>query len=173
MSRDEIRTKLQGAIDYLIANPAEARYTDSIATARVVDMEGLQVAVDGPDGAQITTDMPESVGGANSSASPGWFLRAAEASCVATMIAMRAAHQGVALDAIEVTVDSESDDRGITGAEESVPAGPISTRVGVSISGAADEETLREIVSWAVDHCPVTDAVQRAIPMTVEVHLGD
>ena len=173
MSRDEIRTKLQGAIEFLNANPAEARYTDSSATARVVDMEGLQVTVEGPDGAGITTDMPTSVGGGNSSVSPGWYLRAAEASCVATMIAMRAAHQSVNLDAISVTVDSESDDRGITGADDSVPAGPLRTRVGVSLSGAADEETLREIVSWAVDHCPVTDAVQRAIPMTVEVHLGD
>ena len=43
--------------------------------------------------------MPTSVGGSNSSVSPGWYLRAAEASCVATMIAMRAAHQGVDLDA--------------------------------------------------------------------------
>ncbi len=129
MSRDEIRTKLQGAIDYLNANPAEARYTDSIATARVVDMEGLKVAVEGPDGAQITTDMPVSVGGTNTSVSPGWFLRAAEASCVATLIAMHAAHQGVTLESVEVTVDSELDDRGITGADDSVPAGPLSTRV--------------------------------------------
>ena len=172
MSREEIRDKLQGAIDYLNANPSEARYTDSIATARLVDTEALRVEVDGPDGARITTDMPTSVGGTNTSVSPGWYLRAAEASCVATMIAMRAAHQGVALGPVAVSVDSESDDRGITGADDSVPAGPLSTRVSVSIVGAADDETLHEIVSWAVDHCPVTDAVQRAIPMTVEVHIG-
>ena len=34
---------------------------------------------------------------------------------------MRAAHQGVALDSIEVSVDSESDDRGITGADDRYP----------------------------------------------------
>src|SRR6187200_756367 len=164
MSREEIRDKLQGAIDYLNANPAEAKYTDSVATARVVDMDGLKVAVEGPDGAAITTDMPTSVGGTNTSVSPGWYLRAAEASCVATLIAMRAAHQGVKLESIEVTVDSESDDRGITGADDSVPAGPLSTRVEVRLrSESADAATLEAICSWAVEHCPVTDAVKRAI----------
>ena len=170
MSRDEIRDKLQGAIEYLNANPAEARYTDSAAVARVLDMDGLKVAVAGPDGAEITTDMPTSVGGTNTSVSPGWYLRAAEASCVATLIAMRAAHQGIALEAIEVSVDSESDDRGITGADDSVPAGPLSTRVAVRLrSNSADSAVLEAIANWAVEHCPVTDAVRRAIPLTVEV----
>jgi uncharacterized OsmC-like protein len=170
MSRDEIREKLQGAIDYLNANPSEARYTDSVAVARVVDPGGLKVAVEGPDGARITTDMPTSVGGTNTSVSPGWFLRAAEASCVATLISMRAAQQGIVLDGIEVTVDSESDDRGITGADDSVPAGPLSTRVAVRVRAeSVDRATIENLVSWAVEHCPVTDAVKRAIPMTVEV----
>ena len=173
MSRDEIRDKLQGAIDFLNANPAEARYTDSVARATVVDMDGLKVEVVGPDGAQITTDMPTSVGGTNTSVSPGWYLRAAEASCVATLIAMRAAHQGVILESVEVSVDSESDDRGITGADDAVPAGPLNTRVGVRLrSQSADSATLEAIAAWAIDHCPVTDAVRRSIPMTLEVDTG-
>ena len=115
MSQAEIRAKLEAAAEYLAAHPAEARYTDSPATARLADHDGLAVHVTGPDGATLTTDMPASVGGSNSSASPGWYLRAAEASCVATLIAMRAAHEGVAFQDLEVTVDSESDDRGILG----------------------------------------------------------
>jgi uncharacterized OsmC-like protein len=173
MSRDDIREKLQAAIDYLNANPADARYTDSVAVARLADIEGLKVTVEGPDGAQITTDMPTSVGGTNTSASPGWYLRAAEASCVATLIVMRAAHRGVILESVEVTVDSESDDRGITGADDSVPGGPLSTRVAVRLrSKSADSATLEATAKWAVDHCPVTDAVKRAIPLTLEVDTG-
>ena len=76
----------------------------------------------------MTTDMPTSVGGGNTAPSPGWQLRAAEASCVATLIAMRAAQVGVALAKVEVTVDLESNDWGILGiGDESagaVPAGP-------------------------------------------------
>jgi uncharacterized OsmC-like protein len=169
MSRDEMRAKIQGAIDYLDANPKEARYTDSAATARLDDPATLRVDVSGHTGEHIATDMPSSVGGTNTAASPGWYLRAAEASCVATLIAMRAAHQELTLTGIEVTVDSESDDRGILGASADVPSGPLSTRVAVRLRavGASDEQ-LRQIVDWAVEHCPVTDAVRRAIPMTVE-----
>src|SRR3954452_18074398 len=133
MTQQEIREKLDAAIDYVTAHPDEAHYTDSPATARLSAAQGLQVKVDGPDGATITTDMPTSVGGGNSSASPGWFLRAAEASCVATLIAMRAAQEGVAYESLEVTVDSESDDRGILGIDDEIPAGPLRTNVRVRV----------------------------------------
>jgi uncharacterized OsmC-like protein len=168
MSSERIREAIEGATKYLSEHPDEARYTDSQATARLTD--GLQVNVSGPDGASLTTDMPTSVGGGNSAPSPGWFLRAAEASCVATLIGMRAAALGVALDGIEVTVDSESDDRGILGMDMDTPAGPLSTRVAIRVSaGSTDRNPLEEIARWAVDHCPVTDAVRRAIPLSVEV----
>jgi hypothetical protein len=35
----------------------------------------------------------------------------------------------------------------------------------------ADQQRLQDIVNWAVVHCPVTDAVRRAIPMSVELAL--
>ncbi|CAN5711093.1 hypothetical protein BH23CHL7_BH23CHL7_21650 [soil metagenome] len=165
---DQIRDAINGAVEYLTANPAEARYTDSPATARLE--QGLRVTVEGPDGASLTSDMPTSVGGGNSAPSAGWFLRAAEASCAATLIAMRAAQLGIALDSVEVTVDSESDDRGILGIDEGVVAGPLSTRVVANVSSAtASREQIEQIVQWAVSHCPVTDAVRRAVPMTVEL----
>ncbi len=119
--------------------------------------------------------MPTSVGGANNGPSPGWYLRAAEASCVATLMAMRAAQLDVTLDELEVTVDSESNDFGILGIGDEVPAGPLSTRVHVRIGSSAttnDDSSLREIVDWAVKHCPVTDAVSRAIPLSVEIETG-
>jgi uncharacterized OsmC-like protein len=176
MSQHEIREKLGAAIEYLTKNPEEARYTDSEATARLVDRDGLQVEVSGPDGARISTDMPTSVGGTNTAQSPGWYLRAAEASCVATLIAMRAAQEGIALEKLEVSVDSESDDRGILGIRDGdgeVPAGPLRTSVRVRVREAIvddeDDAIWDTIVHWALDHCPVTDAVRRASPITVEV----
>jgi uncharacterized OsmC-like protein len=173
VTRDEMRDKIQGAIDYLNANPQEASYTDSAATARLSDPAGLRVDVSGPNGAQMATDMPTSVGGTNSATSPGWYLRAAAAACVATLIGMRAAHQGITLDDVEVTVDSESDDRGILGADDAIVAGPLSTRVAVKLRAVgASQQQLQELVNWAVVHCPVTDAVRRAIPMSVELEIG-
>lgn len=176
MGLSQIRDALAGATEYLTAHPDEAAYTDSVAVARLTDMGGLRVEVAGPNGAAMTTDMPTSVGGGNTTASPGWYLRAAEASCVATLIAMRAAVLGVELRYLAVTVDSESNDWGILGigdgSDGAQPAGPLSSRVQVRISADGDPSDLRRIVDWAVDHCPVTDAVRRAVPMTVEVEVG-
>jgi uncharacterized OsmC-like protein len=174
MGQDAIKRAIDAAVEYLTSNPDEAKYTDSLATARLTDPSALLVTVSGPDGASMTTDMPTSVGGGNTAPSPGWQLRAAEASCVATLIAMRAAQVGVALAKVEVTVDSESNDRGILGiGDESagaVPAGPLRTRVLVRIGAPeGNHDQVRDIVTWAVDHCPVTDAVRRAVPLDLSV----
>jgi uncharacterized OsmC-like protein len=114
--------------------------------------------------------MVASVGGTGTAPSPGWLLRAAEASCVATLIAMRAATLRISLDTLEVAVDSESDDRGMLGMDDSVPAGPLTGRVQVRISaGGVDPSTLDEMARWGVDHCPVCNALERPVPITVEV----
>ena len=167
MSNTDIRDALANAIAYLKAHPDDARYTDSPASA--VLESGLAVTVHGPQGMSIHTDMPKSVGGSDQSPSPGWLLRAAQASCLATLIAMRAAQQGLEPGRIEVVVDSESDDRGILGIDDSVPAGPMSSRARVRIGrNDASPEQLAALVGWADAHCPVQDAVRRAVPCTVE-----
>jgi uncharacterized OsmC-like protein len=89
---------------------------------------------------------------------------------VTTLVAIRAAVLGLELERVVVEVDSESDDRGILGLEESVPAGPLSVRARVDIAArGASRDDLEAIVSWAVDHCPVTDAIRRAVPIEVEL----
>lgn len=168
MGNEPIGDAIRTASEYLTANPEAARSTDSAATATLVD--GLVVRVTGPSGESLTTDMVRSVGGSASAPSPGWLLRAAESSCVATLVAMRAAMLGITLETVEVTVDSESDDRGLLGIDEEVPAGPLSGRVAVRVTApGVDAATLDEIARWAVKHCPVCDALERPVPITVEV----
>lgn len=168
MDADEIRNAIQSASAYLTEHPEQARSVDSAAVATLVD--GLVVRVTGASGATITTDMVPSVGGTATAPSPGWLLRAAEASCVATLIAMRAAMLGITLDSLEVTVDSESDDRGLLGIDEDVPAGPLRGRVAMRLTAAGiDPNTLEEMARWGVKHCPVCDALERAVPVTTEV----
>lgn len=165
---DAIRTAIEGASAYLGEHPDEARYTDSLATAWVVS--GLHVRVDGPGGEALETDMPAAVGGASGHPSPGWFLRAALASCVASLAMMRAAQLGWSGFRVEVDVASESDDRGILGLDASTPAGPLSVRVSLRMSAdGIGLEHLEELAVWAVDHCPVSDAVHRGVPLHVEV----
>lgn len=170
MSNARIAGAITSAKAYLAAHPDEARYRDSVASAVVED--GLRVRVTGPDGSSLVTDMVAGVGGTASAPSPGWLFRAAYASCAATLIVMRAAEKGVVLSALEVEVDSESDDRGILGIAEDVPAGPISIRVIVRAESATEEETVREIVLWGLKHCPVDDAVRRPVRIDLDVRVA-
>ncbi len=166
----EIRKSIDAAITYLAGHPNEARYVDKGATA--VIEEGLRCRATGPEGAVLVSDMPAAVGGGGAAPSPGWLLRAALANCDATVIAMRAAHEGVTLTTLEVTVDSESDDRGLLGMDDSIPSGPLSVRTRVRI-GADDAapDRLREVVEWAEVHSPVADAIGRAVPKKVEIEV--
>jgi uncharacterized OsmC-like protein len=125
--------------------------------------------VEGPDGRSATTDMPTVVGGGGTTGSPGWLMRAAHAACDATVIAMCAAEEGIELDQLEVTVDSDSDDRGLLGLD-GVPAGPLVTRVRITISAAAvDPERLRVLVDRAELRSPVAQALRTAGPVEIEL----
>ena len=167
---DGISNAIAAASDYLTQHADEARYTDSMAFAQIE--KGLRIRVTGAGGEGLVSDMPAGVGGAGSAPSPGWFFRASVAACVASIAAMRAAQLGIDDFGCTVEVDSESDDRGILGLEESIAAGPLSMRIALSLRGqSADAQTLAEVAKWAIDHCPVSDAVRRAIPVQVEVNV--
>ena len=86
---------------------------------------------------------------------------------------MRAAELGIALQRVEVVVDSESDDRGILAMDDDVPAGPLSSRTRVRITATGvEQQVLHELVEWAERHAPVSDSLRRVVPMTVEVESG-
>lgn len=171
MSVTHIQQSIERVINYLSEHPEECRYTDKAATA-VVE-EGLRCRAEGPNGASLISDMPKAIGGGGSAPSPGWLLRAALANCDATVIAMRAAQSGVALTTLEVTVDSESDDRGLLAMDDTIPAGALSmrTRVRIGANGVTPER-LREIVTWAEAHSPVGDVVRRAVASKTEVEIA-
>ena len=62
---------------------------------------------------------------------------------------MRAAMLRVELTDVQITIDSESNDHGILGIDESVPAGPLSVRTRVRLGAkSTEEEPLRELVDW-------------------------
>jgi uncharacterized OsmC-like protein len=167
----KIGTAIASAIEYLTEHPDEAKYTDSEAVATLE--EGLRVKVHDPSGRMVETDMTKGVGGEDAAPSAGWLFRAALAACDTTLIAMRAAMLGVELTDVRVTIDSESNDHGILGIDESIPAGPLSVRTRVRVAAKdTDEQSLRELVDWAIAHCPVCDAAKRAVPMTIEIDVA-
>ena len=92
---ESIRSAIEAASAHLAEHPEAAVSTDAAATA--VHEEGLRFRVDCPKGA-VTTDMASSVGGGASAPTPAWLMRAALASCDATLVAMEAARDGVEAD---------------------------------------------------------------------------
>jgi hypothetical protein len=85
---------------------------------------------------------------------------------------MRAAELGISLDLLEVTVESESDMRGLLGVGK-VDAGPATVGVRVRAEGRGlDEKTLHELLEWVEQHSPVADIFCRSIAPEVEATVG-
>jgi len=170
MQSEQIRNAVSSVIDHYVAHPHEAKSEDK--PARAVLESGLRVRVEGPNSWSLTTDMPSALGGEGTAPTPGWLRRAAQAACEATMIAIRAAQEGLELDSLEVVVGSISDDRGMLGITEGVDAGPSSSSARVTISAdQASAEKLRQLVEWAEAHSPVTDSLCRAVPHRLHVEI--
>lgn len=168
MSMQSIAESVSGARKHLQAHPVDGLGTDSFAHARL--RNGLLVEVTGPAGQSLLTDMPKALGGESSAPSPGWVMRAAAASCTAAAIAMRAAELGITLDGLDVEVTSKSDDCGLLGAAEGIPAGPLSVAMRVKLRArATDAAQLKAVADWGIAHSPVADALQRAIPTEIEI----
>ena len=171
MSVQHIQNSVNDVIAYLTENPQDALSTSPPVTAVMED--GLRCRATGTDGQTIVTDMPTAVGGGGTAPSPGWLARAALATCDATRIALRAAELGIALDELEVVMDSVDDDRGLFGIDKSVRAGSLSVRTRVTIGAdGVDEKTLRDIVDYAVAHSPVADGCRGETPATLEITIA-
>jgi uncharacterized OsmC-like protein len=168
MSNAAVRETLEKLGAALSADPGKARVKSS-ATARLAG--GLRCEVSGPRGERSATDMPPGVGGQGSAPNPGWHLRAAMASCTATAIAMRAAKLGIPVTTLEVTVESESDQRFMLGLDPSVAAGFTGWRTSVKIAGDAPADQLKELVAWADSHSPVGCALRDPAACSLQVEV--
>lgn len=170
MSTEEIRKAIERLTTTISSQPEKARAKNASATARIT--ERLQCEISGPHGERLVTDMPPAMGGAASGPNPGWLLRGALASCTATVITMRAAKLGVELSRLEVTVESDSDNRGMLGLDEDVSAGLATVRTTVKISApTASSDELRDIVEWADAHSPVGCTLRHSPVYSLEIEV--
>lgn len=168
MSTSAIRDAIERLSTTISSQPEKATAKNASATARIT--ERLQCEISGPHGERLVTDMPPAMGGTASGPNPGWLLRAALASCTATVIAMRAATLGVELDHLEVTVESASDNRGILGLDEGVSAGLTTIRATVKVGAhTVSDDELRDIVTWADAHSPVGCTLRHSPAYSIEI----
>ena len=170
-----IATAMQRVQGVLKRRPEMGPHDDAPATARW--QGGVRVVTSGADGTQVTSDMPVELGGTGGQATPGWLFRASMASCAATCIVLQAAADGVALAALDVSVGSRSDTRGLLGMPDEaglpVSAGPAELRMQVRIEApGVAAQRLRALVNDAMRCSPVPTAVQRATPLVLQIDIA-
>jgi uncharacterized OsmC-like protein len=171
----DITRALERTARELQQHPEHAVEDDSTATATW--QQGLRIVAAHANGTQVATDMPAALGGSGDRVTPGWLFRAGLASCTATSIAIRAAAEGIALDALEVRVTSRTDARGILALRNAdgapVPAGPCELKMQVRIASAGvPAARLRALVEDGCRCSPIQSAVQEGLPPVVEVQIG-
>jgi uncharacterized OsmC-like protein len=121
----------------------------------------------------LTADLPPSMGGEDSGPSPSTLLRAALSSCVAMGVKIWAARRDVAVDRVEVRVETDVDARGQFGVSESIAPGFEEVRLHIRVDSAADPEVLSDIVETSLRFSPLVDAFRQAQAIETHVSLGE
>jgi uncharacterized OsmC-like protein len=169
MQSNDIGKAVKSVERYLQSQTSPGPRADAPATASIED--GLKCRIEGPDGSVIYTDMPKSVGGSATANSPGWHLRAALASCDATLLAMRAARLGLKLDSIEVRVEATSDGRGMF-LDDNISPGSAAMRLTFKLGASGvRQELIEELVHWVEQHSPVAADITRAVELSSDIEL--
>ena len=152
----------------LASRPETALGDDEPAIATMGADLGCEVA--GPQGQHARTDMASALGGNETAPTPGWYLRAAIASCTATLIRLYAAEEGVVLDRVEVGVFSRSDARGLLGVEGVGAGCRLRTEIRIAAAGVP-AGTLIGLARRAHQHSPVGATIAAGDTGTVEIEI--
>jgi uncharacterized OsmC-like protein len=169
MHSSDIGKAVESVEQYLQAQPDPGPRADVPAIATIE--EGLKCRIEAPDGTAIYTDMPKSIGGGASANSPSWHLRAALASCDATLLAMRAARLGMKLNSIEVRVEATSDGRGMFLDDDVLPGSPEMHLYFKIAATDVSQEAVEALVHWVEQHSPVGSDVSRAVDLRSEIEI--
>jgi uncharacterized OsmC-like protein len=167
MSAATVREALKKAERVFTAKPELAVIQGVPVTARL--LEGLRCDITGPGGEHAIADVKKALGGSESGPSPGWYLRAAIASCTAIGIAMRAAQDGIVLRELEVSVTAQADYRGWFGlADVSCSLSELRMQVKIGAEGVSPQQ-LRELVEWSDAHSMVGCTVRAGSQIELQI----
>src|SRR6187401_3213479 len=111
MSAQYVADAMQRVEVVLRRRPDMGMHDDSPATASW--RGSTRIVTSHANGIEVTTDMPNELGGTGDQVTAGWLMRAGLAACTATRIAMSAAVAGIELTKLELCARSRSDTRGL------------------------------------------------------------
>ncbi len=110
---------------------------------------------------KLACDASDKSGGTGAAPDPGFVVRAALGNCFAMGYIIWAAHLGVPIDDVEVTIEADFDARG-QHAVEGIPAGYSEIRYHVRIESSAPEKDIARVVEIADKASMVADVFRRA-----------
>ena len=168
MHRDvEIRAAQERAADIFRRKPGAALSTKR-ASGHL--SQGLVCTVH-QDDYKAVMDMPPPIGGEGSAPTPGFFIRAGLAGCVAIGIKLAAAREGIAVETIDVDVDMDFDDSALLGMGGNTAA-PLETRLTITLKSAAPWSEVTAMVQRALAADPFYLALRDAQNVKVSMVPG-
>jgi uncharacterized OsmC-like protein len=159
--RDDSGQRISTALDRLRGTLARrtdfGQHTGSSVT-RVID--GLRCETEA-GGWTISSDLRPALGGEGSAPTPTVLLSSALGACLAMGYQLRAAEHGVELSSVQVTVETDSELRGMMQCDAGVPPGFTEVRYRVELESRASTSDVERIVDLADRLSPVLDALTR------------
>jgi uncharacterized OsmC-like protein len=173
MSAADIKELFERKASAMARRPAFGRSTGQ-AHVRLAPA-GLRCDVANGDGT-LLVDQPVNEGGGGEGPHPGQLMRASLGACVAMGYRIWGARLGVAIDAVEVELTCEFDARGQLGVADDVAVGWQQVRFDVTITSAAPEEAVRNVVATADRLSPMlanlSPSVRRLHRLTIVAPAG-
>lgn len=170
--------RLSGTIDAVTADPALARFQFR-AGNHWIDGGYSRTTIKGFYGAghedatrtepfTVDSDEPPVLLGQNRAPNTAEYVLHALAACVSGTIAYHAAARGIALDALETTIEGDLDLHGFLGLDSSTRPGYQQIRVTITAAGDFDDNQFAELASL-VRYSPVRDIVSNPVPVAIDV----
>jgi len=116
---------------------------------------------------ELKSDEPTVLLGSDRNANPGEYLMHALAACVTSAIVFHAAARGVAIEAIESTIEGNVDLQGFLGLDENVRNGFEQIRMKIRIKADVPDTDLQELCDLGPKFSPVFDSLTRGVPVQV------
>jgi uncharacterized OsmC-like protein len=113
-------------------------------------------------------DMSKGLGGEERGPTPGFFIRAGLAGCVAIGIKLTATREAVPVDAIDVGVEMDFDDGALLGVGSN-KAAPLATRLTITVHSPAAWETVTAMVDRALASDPYYLALRDAQDVSTHI----
>lgn len=117
------------------------------------------------------TDLGPAMGGDAAGPSPGFYARSAIVGCVGIGIKMLAVREGLVLETLTITVETDFDDTALMGLGANAAA-PMATRVIIDIESAEDPSHIARIVDIALERDPWFLALRDAQVVDPQLNLS-